>query len=683
MPLHRVGLSAVQTLIDTAISDLEGGAPPDGDTLNELLGKINRAAIVVNTDAALRALSVTGIQNGQKAMTLGWYFAGDMGGMSATYVASSTASSSSTVRVPDSNPASGRWVYDGQVSVLSARKFGIKADVAYDAGPGLSDLFAALRATEHTEANAVKAAALIEPGQYYADTSVNFTGGGATFSSWNAWVMARGAELIGRCTGKAVIDATATRGLHLEGLHIYGDPSNRPSTAVLLGPRLQEACGNNFVLYVKTEGEFSKACHVNLGSETTAYQGCYWINEWTDPSAYAMIGDGVHNSGLTSDYTTLRSPLTVVSFSRNSHYDCRFAKSGTGESVLLDTAFGHRFRSGYNLSFGPTNFRIRMSASGGVGVGRTSDIEIDLLAESAQSPGVDYVVTLEVPNITTQVNGLKLRLGTPHATDGIIRVVADANNSPLTAGKVSITGIDVDIGSTFNGATPLMFVTDASYNGWDYVQGKIRAPGNILNLGKPAAFYGFVETDDFATLVSVPSSTSGCLIMDKSRDMQFYGDLRLHGDLIANDATRYARRVGAPWANGTAYTWGAVVRGSNSQRLYRCTNAGGTASVIPSHTSGVVTGADGIEWTHLYFNDAAGVINYGLNNTGFEVHHKLLLADLSNPGSFVQITAGAGSPEGLVTAGVGLHISTNGNGASTLYVHPSTAGLAATGWVAK
>lgn len=108
MPLYRVGLTAVQDLIDVAVADLEGGAPPDGDTLNELVGKIDaettRAeaaeadlatallprARFVDSVAAAVALPA-GMVDGQAVRTTGFYAAGDGGGRLFLWNSTSTA----------------------------------------------------------------------------------------------------------------------------------------------------------------------------------------------------------------------------------------------------------------------------------------------------------------------------------------------------------------------------------------------------------------------------------------------------------------------------------------------------------------------------------------------------------------------------------------------------------------
>jgi hypothetical protein len=61
--------------------------------------------------------------------------------------------------------------------------------------------------------------------------------------------------------------------------------------------------------------------------------------------------------------------------------------------------------------------------------------------------------------------------------------------------------------------------------------------------------------------------------------------------------------VGVTWTNGASYLAPTYAKAANG-RWYLMSNINGTATVQPTHTSGTVTGADGLAWQHLGTGDA-------------------------------------------------------------------------------
>lgn len=557
---------------------------------------------------------------------------------------------------------------------LNVLSYGATAnDSSFDNAAAFGAAWAALKALRNSTRLMVPVKLVIPPGVYYVSTSINWTGGSSTFAAWNTHIEANGAYIFGKTTGEAVVDVSAVRGIHIYGLGIYGDPLNIPSCAVLYGPRLADACGNNFFVYMSTEGYFSGACFANIGSETTQHMGCYMINKNPSTTAYSYIGDGRNLFGFSSNYVTYRTPGTQASFSNNDYVDCRFAKHVGGDCIALDSAFGHRFRGGYNLSFSGSNFRFFTAADA-----RISNIEIDMLCETAQSPGVDHFLTIQCPDgESTAIEGLRLRLGSPHASDTIIRVVADSNDNPMTTGGVSFRGADIYLGSAFSG-TPMMFAGLIPY-----VQGSIVAPSENLNLAEPDYVYGMVTTDSETTLVSVPGLGSSCLVMDRTGSLNLYGNEKLHGNIVAVDTPRTLRRTVLLWEAGQVITFGDLRRNS-SLRIYRCVSVGGTtADAAPEQLSGTYTGPDGITWLYVEYDPDGSASNIQLNNLGPVLTQRVLLANIStdaDPNG--HIYRGNGSPEGMVSAPVGSWYQRADGGAGTSFYVKET-GSGNTGWVAK
>lgn len=134
-----------------------------------------------------------------------------------------------------------------------------------------------------------------------------------------------------------------------------------------------------------------------------------------------------------------------------------------------------------------------------------------------------------------------------------------------------------------------------------------------------------------------------------------------------------------PWVSGETATYGTSNYATNGNS-YRCSNAGGTASVEPTHTSGTVTGADGIAWTVLVLNKRE-YNTVTITNPQVAVDAIFGVGQIDKPGTFTNIFAGAGDPNGVVSAPKGsLFLRSDGGAGSTLYVRESAT---LTVWQAK
>ena len=162
--------------------------------------------------------------------------------------------------------------------------------------------------------------------------------------------------------------------------------------------------------------------------------------------------------------------------------------------------------------------------------------------------------------------------------------------------------------------------------------------------------------------------------------VEMTGWRQLSGDWVAVTAARRFRRTCAVWASGQAIVYGDVRASGNL--VYRCINVGGTTSgTAPSHTSGTVTGADGIAWFYLYTDLSASQALAQLDTDGFRYQHRAIYQAMDGVAVCYDM-AGGGSPEGKVTAPVGsTWRRTDGAAATSFYVKET--GTGATGWVAK
>ena len=170
---------------------------------------------------------------------------------------------------------------------VSVKDFGAVGDGVTDDSAAFSAAWAYLKSTlELPVANLanVLVSLVVPPGKYLINTSVNWTG----LVAWNIHVQMRGAVLTAGagCAGKAVLDATGVRGLHIEGGYIESllSAATAPLCGILIGPAGTATCGNNNFRDVQIEGVFTYAPFINIGSETTCYYNCYFAQTNTDTS---------------------------------------------------------------------------------------------------------------------------------------------------------------------------------------------------------------------------------------------------------------------------------------------------------------------------------------------------------------------------------------------------------------
>lgn len=391
---------------------------------------------------------------------------------------------------------------------VSVKSFGATGDGTTDDSAAFTAAWAALKATVNVTRNAVPYKLVIPPGTYKISTPVNWTGGASTFLAWNAVIEADGAVILGNTTGKAVFDITGVRGLHLKGMHVYGDPTNTPTCAWQIGNISSTTCGNNTFSDLSTGGSFSKAACINFGSETTLWHFCYFINEIASASAYAFIADGAMRNGVTSDYATVRSSGTWVSFTNNRFQGCRFQKNTDGSAFWLEGSIGWQFDSDcYFLAFDDAGMVIRQSAAI-----RNSNLRIAGLFETTQGSGLDYVIKFIQPDTeSSAIAGFTLDAATPHASTSIIRLARESDETDMTSGLMSFRQAKMTVQGPFTGVTPVLF----SGPKMDWRGDIICGDATMVNLGVLNEFHGTLYTDDWSTIVSLPSSKSSYVVHDK------------------------------------------------------------------------------------------------------------------------------------------------------------------------
>lgn len=391
-----------------------------------------------------------------------------------------------------------RWkrMFDQEVNILW---WGADPTGVVDSSAAFTSAWQFIAATlenPYTNTFIVYSSLKIPQGKYLINTSINWT----NLQAWNIQVNADGAVLVGKCAGKAVIDATGVRGLHLKGMTILGDNVSTPSTGLLVGPILTNTCGNNKFSELKTSGFFTTAAVANLGSETTDWDYCYFQNNQSGTAAYAYAGDGDHTLGLTSDYATLRSATTAVSFSNNHFYSCRFANYSGGYGTYLSAAFGWEFDHGcYHLAFDNANFLLRQKSTN---VARMFGLKISGLFETTQAPGVDYHVHVMVDNgLSTDIKGFELDVGQANCGVAVIRLTNESGVD-MTSGSMKLVNARIKVGSFNTSLSGIVLFDGANL----YLQGLLDVRNaSMINLLELTAFQGIIYTDN-ANNITFPTS---------------------------------------------------------------------------------------------------------------------------------------------------------------------------------
>lgn len=176
-----------------------------------------------------------------------------------------------------------------------------------------------------------------------------------------------------------------------------------------------------------------------------------------------------------------------------------------------------------------------------------------------------------------------------------------------------------------------------------------------------------------SVIIDETVNKNNTILMDNFIQLSSIDGVRADSNLTGGFTTKLSGYVAS-----TAYKYGDMVY--SNQNRYRVTNVGGTSSVAPTHTSGTVTGADGITWLWVGSGPLQQVVDGSSQSWKFTQPFSIKSGNDSNYSSFY---SGAGSPEGKVTAPLGsLYLRVDGGTNSTLYIKEG-GGSTSTGWSSK
>ena len=340
---------------------------------------------------------------------------------------------------------------------------------------------------------------MVIPEGIYSVSSLNFTN---TRASRNYHIQAFGAVFVGNTTDVAVVDCIGSRWLWFWGLTVIGTDANPPLTGCILGEIQAEACGNNKFYGCQFLGNFTKACFMNMGSETTQYYSCRFSNINDQVGSYSYYADGQNLLGYSSLYITVTRPINdPVSFTNNYFYSCQFRNLDVQPCVYLTRTAGWTFDRGcYFLTFGGHNIELYVAASS-----RHRAISFGGLFETRQntppsgSPsggGVQNVVKFVGDGTNSTIEDFVLDMNGLHAEQYIFTTDGNITN-------LELRGVDIKVGQR-NEPSVRMF--DPQLSGVLEIIGRINAPeAEVLNMDQCLSFNGEIYTKD-KTLFTPPTA---------------------------------------------------------------------------------------------------------------------------------------------------------------------------------
>lgn len=384
-------------------------------------------------------------------------------------------------------------------STIRGSDYNIDTTGATSAVAGLNAAWADFRETVNEGWRMATTALVLEPGVYLIDDTVDFTGA----FGWNLDLEAPGVVFLCRTAGKVSVEMLGTRGLTCRGLSLYGDPTSRPLAGILLGPSNTDVCGNNEFVSLKTNGHWERAAVWNIGSETTLWQHCYFINYFNGADSWSYLGDAFNAWGVTGVFRTVRATMVWASLTCNDFKSCRFAHHGGKSPLYLDGVFHWTFDLGcYFLTWGTACITIRCRNNSY----RNVNLDINGLFESGGASmygGLDDCIRIVCENgVSTGIEGFRFNSGQPQSKRALIRIETP-DGSAMTTGVVKLTGAQILGSRTINAGSDAKLFSGARL----MVNGKIDIrDSNLVNLNGLQGFQGELFTENY-DLVQKPSGS--------------------------------------------------------------------------------------------------------------------------------------------------------------------------------
>lgn len=318
-----------------------------------------------------------------------------------------------------------------QVSTIADALAGLKSSTIYaldngadntgatSASAALSASWAKVREAVNSGWTMAPTTLVIAPGVYLVDQPVDWTDAYA----WNLSIEAVGAVFYCKTVDKISIELLGTRGLTCRGLSLYGDQNSMPLAGLIAGPSNSEVCGNNHFIGLKTDGYWKRTAVWNIGSETTLWDFCYFVNRYNGDDSWSYIADSFNAWGISGNFAQVRDQMVWASLTCNDFKSCRFAHHGGKSPLYRDGIFHWTFDKGsYFLTWGSATLTIRCRDN----ARRNVNIDIQGLYESAGASmygGLNDCIRIICDDgVSTAIEGFEFNAGQPHAKRAIIRL---------------------------------------------------------------------------------------------------------------------------------------------------------------------------------------------------------------------------------------------------------------------
>jgi len=470
---------------------------------------------------------------------------------------------------------------------INAADFGARGNGETDDTAALNAWADAIRAVVPVNALFRPIRAVIPPGVYRCNGSVNLT----DINGLQHGIEATGAVIHSFAAGKAALDFLGSRWLRVNGLRVYGDPSAPPRVGIQIGRYTNGmAVDNNTFTGLHMTGRYTLAGFLNYGSETSLLSRVYIDNAQPGSlDSFAAIFDGANRWTIASDFVTVTASVdTAQTFNDVCVLNGDFRQIAGGSALWIGEAARLRMVSSYGASAGTPGVRIYYKTVGS----RNLDLDLHLETTTMTDCFLFEGASVQV------YHGFRWK---EHEVF--------ASNSCFAAGSgvtfVNLREADIEIGSKASGATLAKVFDDPT----EFIfSGNVRMYAKTLwNQPRRSSFVGmFDQSTQLINTglhrVATTNATPTRLTTD--------GNAAAAGntDALENNTARLVEGHVIAWeaATGDTKTWSIVAT------IKRGANAAAT-TLISSAATALHADAGASAWTLAL---AADTTNGALSITG-------------------------------------------------------------------